>query len=89
MASSPYEASVEDEINAVSMGRPHVVLLGAGASRAAFLNGDRNGKILPLMADFVKHVPITLTLGTEVSNAAPQLGRESGNASLRSATARC
>jgi hypothetical protein len=30
-------------------GRPHVVLLGAGASRAAFPNGDRNGRQLPLM----------------------------------------
>jgi len=26
------------------MGRPHVVLLGAGASRAAFPRGERNGK---------------------------------------------
>ncbi len=29
--------------------RPHVVLLGAGASRASFLHGDRNGRKLPLM----------------------------------------
>jgi hypothetical protein len=58
MASSPHEASVEDEINAISMGRPHVILLGAGASRAAFINGDRSGKKLPLMADFINHVPI-------------------------------
>jgi hypothetical protein len=49
MVSSPYEASVDDEINEVSMGRPHVVLLGAGASRAAFMNGDRNGRVLPLI----------------------------------------
>lgn len=35
---------------------PHVVILGAGASRAAFLNGDRNGKRLPLMADLVEFV---------------------------------
>lgn len=33
--------------------RRHVVLLGAGASRAAFPRGDRNGKVLPLMNDFV------------------------------------
>src|SRR5258707_808995 len=32
---------------------PHVVLLGAGASRAAFPNGDANGKPLPLMNDLV------------------------------------
>jgi hypothetical protein len=28
---------------------PHVVVLGAGASRAAFPHGDRHGKILPLV----------------------------------------
>ena len=35
---------------------PHVVLLGAGASRAAFPNGDRSGRIIPLMNDLVKVV---------------------------------
>ena len=35
---------------------PHVVLLGAGASRAAFPNGDRSGKRIPLMNDLVKVV---------------------------------
>ena len=33
---------------------PHVFLLGAGASRAAFPNGDRAGRPLPLMDDLVK-----------------------------------
>ena len=33
---------------------PHVVLLGAGASRAAFPNGDRAGRPLPLMDDLVE-----------------------------------
>lgn len=28
---------------------PHVVVLGAGASRAAFPTGDRSGKLLPVM----------------------------------------
>jgi len=32
--------------------RPHLVLLGAGASRAAFPKGEKNGLILPLMDDF-------------------------------------
>ena len=40
------------------MGRPHVVLLGAGASRAAFPNGERNGRRLPLMLDFADIVPV-------------------------------
>lgn len=34
--------------------RKHVVLLGAGASRAAFPNGERTGNRLPLMNDFVE-----------------------------------
>lgn len=34
--------------------RPHVVILGAGASRATCLNGDRNSKKVPLMNDFVQ-----------------------------------
>lgn len=32
---------------------PHIVILGAGASRAAFPSGDANGKRLPVMADLV------------------------------------
>ncbi|MFA4830046.1 MAG: hypothetical protein WC855_12665 [Thermodesulfovibrionales bacterium] len=31
----------------------HVVILGAGASRAAFSEGDANGKILPVMDDLI------------------------------------
>lgn len=48
----PQEPTIADEIAEVSMFRPHVVLLGAGASRATCPNGDANGKLLPLMADF-------------------------------------
>jgi hypothetical protein len=35
---------------------PHVVILGAGASLASFPNGDKNGKILPLMNNFMKTI---------------------------------
>jgi hypothetical protein len=38
--------------------RPHVVIIGAGASRAAFPNGERNGHRLPLMMDFAEIVPV-------------------------------
>ena len=48
------EISKEEEISQVSMGKPHVVILGAGASIAAFLNGDKNGKKLPSMLNFVE-----------------------------------
>lgn len=46
------EGTVEEEIATVRMDRPHVFLLGAGASRAAFPHGDGSGHKLPLMADF-------------------------------------
>jgi hypothetical protein len=39
------------ELGKILVGRPHVVLLGAGASRAAFPQGDKNGRKLPLMCD--------------------------------------
>lgn len=42
---------------------PHVVILGAGASKAAFPNGDKNGRKLPLMQDFVE----VLNLGSALS----------------------
>lgn len=45
--------------------RPHVVLLGAGASKSAFPNGEGNGKHLPLMNDFAQ----TLELATLLNNA--------------------
>lgn len=50
--------SREQEVSNVSFGGPHVFLLGAGASRAAFPMGDVNGQRLPLMADFEDIVPI-------------------------------
>lgn len=37
---------------------PHVVLLGAGASLAAFPRGDANGRRLPLMRDLVEVVSL-------------------------------
>jgi hypothetical protein len=49
---------VSDEIKQVERVRPHLVILGAGASRAAFPNGESSGKLLPLMEDFVDIVPI-------------------------------
>src|SRR3989442_1397073 len=42
--------------------RPHVLILGAGASRAAFPNGDANGKQLPLMNDLARVVGLGPTL---------------------------
>jgi hypothetical protein len=51
-----------EEIKALQMQRPHLVVLGAGASLAAFPNGDRNGKRLPVMRTFTEVVGLTSLL---------------------------
>lgn len=38
---------------ALGMAAPHLVLLGAGASLAAFPHGDKHGRKLPVMANFI------------------------------------
>lgn len=48
------EVSAEEETNQITVGKPHVVILGAGASYAAFPEGDKHGKKLPLMNNFVE-----------------------------------
>src|SRR5882724_10526789 len=50
--------SISAEIACLRMQRPHVVILGAGASRAAFPQGDRHHRRLPLMNDFCEIVPV-------------------------------
>jgi hypothetical protein len=54
--------TVEDEIRDVKMSRPHVVILGAGASLAAFKEGDKYGRRLPLMNNLIE----VLELGPEL-----------------------
>jgi hypothetical protein len=49
-----HTVSVLQEKQTFKVFAPHVVLLGAGASRAATeKSGDKNGKVLPLMRDLV------------------------------------
>lgn len=59
-----HEMSIEDEIADVRDCKPHVVILGAGASVAALPIGDKNGKILPTMDTFID----TLELNDTLSN---------------------
>ncbi len=54
-----------EQIKDVSATRPHLVILGAGASRAAFPEGDANGMKLPLMVDLIN----MLELGQELERA--------------------
>jgi len=51
--------SEPEEIKSLKMRRPHLVILGAGASLAAFPSGDRNGRRLPLMKTFADVVGLT------------------------------
>lgn len=43
--------STDEEIDDTSMRKPHILLLGAGASRAALPNGDKRGTPVPLLRD--------------------------------------
>jgi hypothetical protein len=48
---SNLEVTIQQEVAQIKMKRPHVVVLGAGASRAVCPRGDKNGRVLPLMQD--------------------------------------
>ena len=45
--------------------RRHIVILGAGASVAAFPNGDANGKKLPTMDNFIEMLDLEPVLERE------------------------
>lgn len=47
---------VSNEVQQPGVGNRHVVILGAGCSRAALPDGDANGLRLPLMQDFLQTV---------------------------------
>ena len=52
--------SFKDQVNTLDISRPHLVILGAGATKAALPNGDKNKKPVPLMCDLIT----TLKLNT-------------------------
>ena len=54
--------SKEDLVNSVKSDTPHVVILGAGASRAACPKGDKYGNKLPVMNDLVSCLDLTVKL---------------------------
>ena len=62
----------ENLIQSPSIVRPHVVLLGAGASLDAFPEGDESGLCLPLMHNLVDVVG----LGPLIETVASELGNE-------------
>ncbi len=58
----PNVGTAAEEIANPRAVRPHLVILGAGASRAAFPEGEGSGRRLPLMADFTEIVPVASIL---------------------------
>lgn len=81
------QASIEEEIATVSIGAPHLVILGAGASRAACPAGDANGQLLPLMADLATLPGVAALLGGARSGNFEEIyssiASDSANAALR------
>ncbi len=57
--SDRYEYSSEEEVRDTTAQRPHVVILGAGATLASFPEGDRNGAKLPLMNNLIEVVGLS------------------------------
>ena len=49
--SRSFEVTVDQEVSDTSMGKPHVLLLGAGTSKAALPKGDKYGNQVPLLRD--------------------------------------
>jgi hypothetical protein len=51
MVQEDHEVTVAQEIADTKVQKPHALLLGAGASKAALPNGDRHGTPVPLLRD--------------------------------------
>lgn len=56
--------TVHEEVAQTDCRAPHVVILGAGASRAACPNGDASGRKLPVMKDFLDIIDLGELPGT-------------------------
>ena len=65
---SSNDFTVQEEIGSPKCKRPHVVILGAGASLAALPNGDRNGRKLPVIKNFVEVVGLVELLSSRGIN---------------------
>ncbi len=63
---------IEDVRKDVSFGRPHLVILGAGASRQAFPYGDVRGRKLPTMTELIETLGLKPLLS---SGPVPYKGR--------------
>lgn len=58
------ETPTHENIKQMMISRPHVVILGAGASCAAIPNGDKNGHKISAMNGFIQELGMTELLGS-------------------------
>ncbi len=70
MTSDYFEVSVAEEIGRVWIGKPHVVLLGAGASKAALPTGDRHGRSVPLLREVAQELDLDRLFPPNLSDIA-------------------
>ena len=68
MSAMQDDYTIENEIADTSMNRPHIFLLGAGASKAAFPTGDKNGEPLPLMRELASIPQLSHLIEEEVED---------------------
>ena len=60
------EVTVQEEIDATLRAAPQVVLLGAGASKAALPHGDANGRQVPLLRDVATELDLASLFPSEL-----------------------
>jgi hypothetical protein len=69
-ALDPHLVTTEQEITNPVAGKPHFVLLGAGASKAALPHGDKNGRGLPLLRDLATELGVAASFPEDLRQLA-------------------
>lgn len=64
------EVTIEEEIANPTAGKPHVLLLGAGASKAALPDGDKNGKPVPVLREVAEELNLVNYFPKELQDLA-------------------
>jgi hypothetical protein len=67
---SDYEVTVEQERATILDGKPHMLLLGAGASKAALPDGDIHGRSVPLLRDVAESLSLVDTFPEDLKDLA-------------------
>ncbi len=67
MTDLDHEVSIKEEMESTFMGRPHVLLLGAGASKAALSKGDKNGKPVPILRELADKLDLSKYFPTDLA----------------------